>query len=176
VHKVITFAVDAALALGACGDDDTTTTQAPSTAQAPSTTQELSTDSTNEPAATPTTTSAESPCGVTLAQVQALLPATSGVTENSTPDPRRCNFTWDDGGPRGIDVAIAPGGRSSFEVPPGYEPLDGFGDEAFAAFAEGHASAFAFVGDDLYVAEVVADGADADLRDLCLQLLALALG
>jgi hypothetical protein len=41
--------------------------------------------------------------------VQALLPPTSGVSENTTPDPGRCNFTWDDGGPRGIDGATGPG-------------------------------------------------------------------
>lgn len=57
-----------------------------------------------EPASAP-----ESPCGVTLAEVQALLPPTSGVSENTTPDPGRCNFTWDDGGPRGIDGATGPG-------------------------------------------------------------------
>jgi len=161
-----TVAVAVVLALGACGDDDTTTASA------------ASTDSTDAPAATSTTTPAESPCGVTLAEVQALLPPASGVTENSTPDPGRCNFTWDDGGPRGIDVAIVPGGRSSFEVPAGYDPLDGYGDEAFVSSAGRRASAFAFVGDDLYAADVVADGAgaaEADLRDLCLQLLELAL-
>jgi hypothetical protein len=38
--------------------------------------------------------------------LQARLPPASGVTENSTPDPGRCNFTWDDAGPYGIDVAI----------------------------------------------------------------------
>lgn len=75
------------------------------------------------------TRGAESP----LADVQALLPAGSGVTQNDTPDPRRCNFTWDDGGPRGIDVAIVPGGRSAFDVPAGYEPVDGYGDEAYTS-------------------------------------------
>lgn len=107
-----------------------------------------------------------------------LLPPTRGVTENSTPDPGRCNFTWDDGGTRGIDVAIVAGGRAAFDVPAGYEPLDGYGDEAFAATEVGRASAFAFVGDDLYAADVVADGgnaSNAELRDLCLQLLELAL-
>lgn len=167
MYKIVTtLAVTAALALVACSGDDETMTRGSSI------------DETDAPAATPTDRSAESPCGVTLAEVQALLPPTSGVTENSTPDPGRCNFTWDDGGPRGIDAAIVPGGRSAFEVPAEYEPLDGFGDEAFVSTDEGRASAVAFVGDDLYAVDVVADGTgatEADLRDLCLQLLGLAL-
>jgi hypothetical protein len=133
----------------------------------------------SDPATTASTS--ESGCGVTLAEVQGLLPATSGVSESSTPDPGRCNFTWDDGGPRGIDVAIVPGGRAAFEVPAGYEPLAGYGDEAYTSTVAGRANAFAFVGDDLYAADVVIDGAtgpgttEADLLDLCLQLLALTL-
>lgn len=137
-----------------------------------------STDADDVPATTTTSTPGEPPCGVTLTEVQALLPSDSGVTENTTPDPGRCNFTWDDGGPRGIDVAIVPGGRSSFAVPAGYEPVDGYGQEAFASTSDSRASAFAFVGDDLYAADVVADGTNAtaaDLRDLSLQLLGLAL-
>jgi hypothetical protein len=162
--------VGAVMALTAGGDDDPATS-------APSTT-EGTTEPTDAPDTSSTTTADESPCGVTLAEVQALLPATSGVTESSTPDPGRCNFTWDDGGPRGIDVAIVPGGRAAFDVPAGYSPLDGYGDEAFASFSAGRASAFAFVGDDLYAADAVADGTgatEADLRALCLQLLELSL-
>lgn len=78
-----------------------------------------------------------------------------------------------------FDVAIVPGGRSSFEVPAGYQPLDGYGQEAFASTSDGRASASAFVGDDLYAADVVADGTNAtaaDVEELCLQLLGLALG
>lgn len=126
----------------------------------------------------PDTDEPDAPCGVTLAEIQALLPPDSGVTQNSTPDPGRCNFTWDDGEPRGIDVAIVPGGRAAFDVPDGYEPVEGYGDEAFEATGEGRASAVAFVGDDLYAADVVTGGTSAtddDLRNLCLQLLELAL-
>ncbi len=54
-------------------------------------------------------------CGVTLADVQALLAANSGVTQNRTPEATRCNFTWNDNGPRGIDVARVPGGRAAFK-------------------------------------------------------------
>jgi hypothetical protein len=71
-----------------------------------------------------------------------------------------------------------PGGRAAFDVPAEYEPLAGYGEEAFAAFGPGRASAFAFVGDDLYAADVVADGTGAteeELRTLCLELLDLAL-
>ena len=118
----------------------------------------------------------ESPCGVTLAEIQELLGEDSGVNENATPDPGRCNFTWDDDGPRGIDVAIVPGGRESFPKPDGYEPLDGYGDEAYLSVQPGRTSAFAFVDDDLYAADVVADGSAADMQALCLQLLDLALG
>lgn len=132
----------------------------------------------------PTATTASDPdepdasCGVTLGEVQALLPAGSGVTENATRDPRRCNFTWDDGGPRGIDVAIATGGRAAFGVPPGYERLDGYDEPVYGSVVPGRANAFAFVGDDLYAADVMADGTgatEAELRTLCLQLLELTL-
>jgi hypothetical protein len=167
VHKTLTtLAVAAVLALGACGGGDDTTSPAPTG------------DTTDAPAAAPSTTPDDSPCGVTLAEVQALLPPDSAVTENPTPDPGRCNFTWNDNGLRGIDVAIVRGGRSTFDVPDGYEPLDGYGDEAFASTSNGRASAFAFAGDDLHAADVVADGTDAtaaDLRALCLQLLQLTL-
>ena len=107
MKKVMSLvALVAVLALGACGggDDDDDTTTAGSTEPATVTTARTSTD-------------ADPPCGVTLAEVQNLLPPASGVSENSTPDPGRCNFTWDDGGPRGIDVAIVRGGRSAFTIP-----------------------------------------------------------
>ncbi|MEA2828437.1 MAG: hypothetical protein QOG43_2876 [Actinomycetota bacterium] len=167
MKKVIpTLALVAVLALGACGggDDDDPATAAPTDPSTVTTAR--------------ATTDADPPCGVTLADVQKLLPPGSGVSEHSTPDPGRCNFTWDDGGPRGIDVATVPGGRAAFSVPAGYEPLDGYGDEAFVSTDDGQASAFAFAGDDLYAADVVAPGtgaAEADLRNLCLQLLRLAL-
>ncbi len=155
-----------AVALIACGGDDGPADVA-------------STQSTTEAAdATSSTTTTEKVddlgCGVTLEEVQALLPPSSGVTENSTPDAGRCNFTWDEGGPRGIDVAIVTGGRASFSVPAGYEQLEGYGDEAFGSFESGRASAVAFLGDDLHAADVVADGTgstEAELRDLCLQVL-----
>jgi hypothetical protein len=161
----LALALAIALVAG-CGDDDEPATAGQ--ADATTTTDRPSEDAEESGA----------PCGVTLAEVQALLPADSGVTESSTPDPGRCNFTWDDGGPRGIDVAIVRGGRAAFDVPAGYEPLDGYGDLAYEAIGDGRASAFAFVGDDLYAADVVADGTSAtgdDLRGLCLQLLELAL-
>lgn len=164
VLRRVILAVLCVVSLLACGSDE------------PDASSE-STDTT-EPSATtsqvaPTTT--ERGCGVTLADVQALLPPTSGVTENATPDSRRCNFTWDDGGPRGIDVAVVPDGRPSFDVPAGYAPLEGYGDEAFSSSMPGRASAFAFVGDDLHAVDVFADGVDDDLRQLCLQLLELVL-
>jgi hypothetical protein len=163
------------VSLVACGGDDD---DVPSAAESSTTVDSSASPASSSPA--PASTS-DSDCGVTLAEVQELLPPTSGVSENSTPDPGRCNFTWDDGGPRGIDVVIVPGGRAAFEVPAGYEPLDGYGDEAYTSTIPGQANAFAFVGDDLYAADVVIDGAtgpgaaEADLLDLCLQLLALTL-
>jgi len=124
-----------------------------------------------QPAAEPS----EPGCGVTLAEIQNLLGGDSGVTENATPDAGRCNFTWDDGGPRGIDVAIVAGGRAAFTVPGGYEPIDGYGDEAHLMRQSGRASAVAFIGDDVYAADVVADVDDPDLQELCLRVLTLAL-
>lgn len=97
------------------------------------------------------------------------------MIQNATPDPRRCNFTWDDGGPRGIDLAIVPGGRSGFDVPAGYELVDGYGDEACTSAGPGRASAVALVGNDLRAVDVTTDGGSGDLTDLCLQLLDLSL-
>jgi hypothetical protein len=156
-----------ALVLGACSSDDD-----PETSEVTDPTEATETSVTQDEEDT------DSGCGVTLAEVQANLPAGSGVTESSTPDPGRCNFTWDDGGPRGIDVAVVRGGRASFDVPDGYEPIDGYGDEAYASSTDGRASAFAFVGEDLYAADVVADGTGAtagELRSLALVMLDLAL-
>jgi hypothetical protein len=113
-------------------------------------------------------------CGVTLAEVQALLPGGSGVTQNDTPDARRCNFTWDDGGPRGIDVAFVDDGGSSFVPPPGWEPIEGYGDEAYASTDARMASAVAIVGDDLYAVDVSATNPSEDLADLAVGLLELA--
>lgn len=146
-----------------CGGSERTT---------PDVTEATSTDGVEATA----TTGVDSPCGVTLADVQGLLPVDSGVVESATPDAGRCNFTWADGGPRGIDVAFVPGGATSFDVPDGYEPLDGYGDDAYLSSAPGRASAIAFVGNDLYAADVVADGADDDLSSVCLGVLRLALG
>ncbi len=117
-------------------------------------------------------------CGLSLADVQALLPPSSGVTENSTPDSRRCNFTWDDGGPRGIDVAVLPGALPAFTMPAGLEQVAGYGDDgAFISESPRRASAIAFVGNDVYAVDVAADnGADTtELRELALQLLREAL-
>ncbi len=160
--------------VGGSGDNDDGDSAAP--ASSPDPTETTPSDPTS------TTIAAgdeEQPaCGATLADIQALLPPDSGVTENSTPDPGRCNFTWDDDGPRGIDMATVPGGRMDFEVPSGYEPIEGYGDEAFVAIDAGRVSAVAFVGDDLHAADVVADSTgatEAQLRNLCLQVLELTL-
>lgn len=117
------------------------------------------------------TTTAATGCGVTLADVQALLPANSGVTQNRTPDAGRCNFTWNDNGPRGIDVARVMGGRAAFEqtpkVPNGpttlkdgtpYEALAGIGERAWAFGDARHANVVAFRGADLFAVDLVIDG------------------
>lgn len=154
--------------LAACGsdsDDAADTTEATTTTTTTTSSGEETT--TTAPAAVP-----EDGCGVTLADVQALLPPESGVTENSTPDPGRCNFTWDDGGPRGIDVARIPGGRSTFETgsdkrPDGpdqlvdgtpYELVEVGADEAWGFGDAGHVSVVALQGDDLYAVDFVVDG------------------
>lgn len=175
----------AAVLMAACssGDDDAGSTA--STDPAPTT----------DPVDEPASDAPEGGCGVTLADVQALLPPDSGVTENSTPDPGRCNFTWDDDGPRGIDVATIVGGRTDFEaqsgqVPDGpdqlvdgtpYETLDVDADEAWAFGDAQQVSCVALRGDDLYAADVVFDGAaagrpiDTDFLEICTQLLGTAL-
>jgi hypothetical protein len=76
-----------------------------------------------------------------------------------------------------FDVAIVVGGRSTFDVPANYEPLDGYGDAAYESIGPGRASAIAFVDEDLYAADVAADGTgttEPELRALCLELLELA--
>lgn len=156
----------ALLFAAACGSDDSSDATA-----TPDTTVTVMGPSLSQPAAEPT----EPGCGVTLAEIQNLLGGDSGVTENATPGAGRCNFTWDDGGPRGIDVAIIAGGRAAFAIPGGYQPIDGYGDEAHVSSQAGRASAVAFVGDDLYAADVVSDGDNPDLQALCLQVLTLAL-
>jgi hypothetical protein len=159
---VTVLAVACVITLVGCGSDEPEASS-------------VSTDTTEASSTTIEDAPTQSDCGVTLADVQALLPPTSGVSENATPDARRCNFTWDDDGPRGIDVAMVPDARSSFDVPAEYTPLEGYGDEAYSSSMPGRASAVAFVGDDLYAVDVFADVADDDLSDLCLQLLERAL-
>ena len=154
--------------LAACGAGDDVASESTDTAAPPTTAPRPESD--EEPAG-----ATDEGCGVTLAEVQAILPESSGVTQNHTLDPQRCNFSWDDDGPRGIDVAIVRGGRSSFDVPAGYEPVDGYGDEAYASSGPGRASAVALIGDDLYAADVTTDGAGDDLTDVCLQVLELSL-
>lgn len=154
--------VSAFLVLVACGSGNETETA----------------NSTVADSAAPTTTSARSSpanttgCRVTLADVQALLPANSGVTENRTPDATRCNFTWNDNGPRGIHVARVPGGRAAFEqqsskVPNGpttlkdgtaYETLTGLGERAWAFGDARQANVVVLRGGDLYAVDLVIDG------------------
>ena len=165
----VTVLVTAALIAG-CGSADDTAAPSPST----DATAEPATDTTRADTASPAG-SADDGCGVTLAEVEALLPGGSGVTQNDTPDPRRCNFTWDDDGPRGIDVAFLAGGGSSFDPPPGFEPFDGYGDEAYTSTDSRRASAVALAGDDLYAVDVTATNPSDDLADLALELLELAL-
>ena len=154
-----------AVALTACGGDDDPVEAAP-----PSSTG----------AADPTSsTSANDPgCGVALEDVQALLPPSSGVTENAAPDDGRCNFTWDDGGSRGIDVATVSGGRTSTEVPAGLEPIDGYGEEAFGSFNADRASCMPSRVTTCTPSMSPPRGRhqEGELRDLCLQLLDRALG
>lgn len=153
--------------LFACGSSDDGSTATGTDAPGPTTAEATST--TVRPSSATTVATG---CGVRLADVQALLPATSGVTENKTPDAGRCNFTWNDNGPRGIDVARVPGGRATFEqqspkFPSGattlkdgtaYETLTGLGDRAWAFGDARHANVVAFRGADLFAVDLVIDG------------------
>lgn len=157
----------ALVALFACGsgDDDpaVTSTDAPASTSA----EALSTTVRSSSA----TTVAAAGCGVTLGDVQAQLPG-SGVIQNRTPDAGRCNFTWNDNGARGIDVARVPGGRATFEqqspyVPNGpstlkdgtpYETVAGVGERAWAYGDARHANVVAVRGADLFVVDLVIDG------------------
>lgn len=161
------LAACALVVLFACGSGDdaavtSTDAQAATPAETPSTT----------PSSSSVTTATLTGCGVTLADVQALLPANIGVTQNRTPDVGRCNFTWNDNGPRGIDVARVPGGRATFEqqspkVPSEpkalkdgtpYEPLAGVGERAWAFGDARHANVVVLRGADLFAVDLVIDG------------------
>ena len=147
--------------LMACGSEDR---PEPSSSIEPPTTGQSSSAT--------TTGSVTSGCGVTLADVQVLLPSNSGVSQNRTPDATRCNFTWNDNGPRGIDVARVPGGRAAFEaqsgkVPNGpstlkdgtpYETLTGLGERAWAFGNPRQANVVVLRGADLYAVDLVIDG------------------
>ena len=150
------------LVLMACSSEDKS--EGASSTEPPATTGQSS------PATT--VASIASGCGVTLADVQALLPPSSGVNQNRTPDATRCNFTWNDAGPRGIDVARVPGGRATFEaqsakVPNGpttlkdgtaYETLTGLGERAWAYGNSRQANVVVLKGADLYAVGLVIDG------------------
>ena len=104
----------------------------------------------------------------------------------------RCNFTWDDRGARGIDVAFVAGGRAAVDsadvgadrVPLDGDVLDGVSGEAFAFGNDRRVSAVALLGDDVVAVDVVADtdpggpttpdGLDAGLLELGTRLLARA--
>ena len=149
------------LLLMACGSEDR---PEPASSTEPPTT--------GQPSSATTVASVASGCGVTLADVQTLLPSNSGVSQNRTPDATRCNFTWNDNGPRGIDVARVAGGRATFEaqsgkVPNGpatlkdgtpYEPLTGLGDRAWAFGNARQANVVVLRGADLYAVDLVIDG------------------
>ncbi len=107
----LTVALLVLVACGSEGDEETA-----GSIDVPATTTQFASASTPSTAAT-----TASGCGVTLADVQALLAANSGVTQNRTPEATRCNFTWNDNGPRGIDVAGFPaGGPRSRRRAPSY--------------------------------------------------------
>ncbi|MGQ0615409.1 MAG: hypothetical protein ACT4PW_00205 [Acidimicrobiia bacterium] len=157
-------AVVVAFLVAACGDEPAADRATPATDRTEATTATQATAA----------DAADSPCGITLAEVEAQLPGTR-VTENATPDPARCNFTWDDGGPRGLDVAVVPGGRAGFTVPSGFQPTEGYGDEAYRSTSEDRASAVALLGDDLYAADVAGDDGGHELIALALTFLQLSL-
>ena len=150
------------LVLMACGSEDKP--EAASSTEQPATT--------GQPSSASTVGRVASGCGVTLADVRALLPSNSGVSQNRTPDETRCNFTWNDNGPRGIDVARVPGGRATFEaqsgkVPNGpttlkdgtpYETLTGLGERAWAYGNARQSNVVVLKGADLYAVDLVIDG------------------
>ena len=157
------------LVLVACGSDDKQ-----DTASTPASTEPAATTAPTARSSSATTTASTSAsgCGVTLADVQALLPANSGVSQNRTPDAFRCNFTWNDNGARGIDVARVVGGRAAFEaqstkVPNGpttlkdgtpYETVTGLGERAWAYGNARQANVVVFKGADLYAVDYIIDG------------------
>ncbi len=178
-RRITTFLVPVALlSLAACGGSDDTSSSSTTAGSPTSTSSSLSTSSGSSSTAATTTTAAGTPetsapsttegCGVTLADVQAVLPPGTGVGQNDTPDPFRCNFIWTDGGDWGIDVAVVKGGRQDFEggdfapddgstlkngTP--YQSVPGLGDVAYSFTTEQGTNFVVLVGADLVVADIV---------------------
>jgi hypothetical protein len=109
-------------------------------------------------------------CGVTLADVQKVLPANAPVQQNTTPDPDRCNFTWQSNGNWGIDALTKRGGRqqieSSPQAPAGpatlgsgkpYQAISGLGDKAWASGDAHQAGVVALKGNDVVVVGITYD-------------------
>lgn len=167
-HVALTVALLTLVACGSGDSDDSATPSGPESSAATT----ASTASTATSAASSSSAPRTGSPGVTLADVQALLPAGSGVSQNTTPDPGRCNFTWNEGGPRGIDVARILGGRAAFEqqsgkVPTGatalkdgtpYETVSGLGERAWAFGNARQANVVVVRGADLYAVDLVVDG------------------
>ena len=158
----------ALLVLVACGSDGDEETAG--SIDVPATTTQSASASTPSTAAT-----TASGCGVTLADVQALLAANSGVTQNRTPEAIRCNFTWNDNGPRGIEVARGsrragrveaqsaklPSRPTTLKDGTAEESLRGLGDRAWAYGNARQANAVVLRGADLYAVDLVIDGTPA---------------
>jgi hypothetical protein len=118
--------------------------------------------------AAPGSASHQDGCGVTLEDVKAHLPDGTGVVQHGTPDPYRCNFTWEDGGSWGIDVARVAGGRSAFETSSSapsdggkmgdgspYEAISGLGDAAYRFRKGTTVNVVVLFGDDVVAVDIV---------------------
>ena len=128
----------AVLSLAACGggdDDDVADTASPAGATAAVTAASPGSTTAAPTASAPTSAPVASTddgdgddagvatCGIDEDGVEAALGF--DVVQNDTGVPERCNFTWDDGGPRGLDVARVVGRRDEFEASSGVMPADG---------------------------------------------------
>jgi hypothetical protein len=189
------------LAIAACGGSDkkaATSSSASSASRSSSADASDSDTFSSKAASTNSVTGGGDGCGVTEEDVDAAVGR--NVVEHQTPDAFRCNFTWEDNGNYGIDVARLAGRRADFEgatnqVPAGdqklgdgtpYESVD-VGEQAWAYGNAKTVTVVAVRGNDLVAVDVVFDGTppagertalglNSTFLDICVELAKKALG
>jgi len=172
------------------GSSDATTDSPPNANSSPTTSADLDTTTNTSdettPSSLPVTTESvpavddrsSTGCGLTSEEVASAFDQPS-VNQSNTGQETRCNFTWDDVGPWGLDVARLEGGRQQFVDGSGlmptddnvledgtpYESIPDLGDQAWAFGSDRTANVVVLIGDDVILVGAVTIG-DADVGPL----------